>query len=333
MTNYYKDDKVAFYAKGTIKGEWLLTIAYDSDRHGNQGQRKPLSDDRPEQVLHPVRRRHEQRADAASARALYLKIERDQFYALFGDYDTGLTVTELSRYSRQFNGVKSEMKSDHFDFTVFASQSDQTFVKDEIQGDGTSGLYRLSRKNILINSETVVIETRDRFRSEVILSSQPMSRSLDYTIDYDAGTIWFKSPVFSRDANFNPNFIVVKYELFDTSAASYNYGGRGAVRVLDNKVELGATRVHEEADGGAGNLTGVDATVKLDEHTKIKTEIASTKTDESRRRERRHRLSCGSIPPLGKAWRARRTCASCSPVSVSASRTTARRAPEKPATI
>jgi len=29
-----------------------------------------------------------------------VKLERGQFYALFGDYATGLTVTELSRYSR-----------------------------------------------------------------------------------------------------------------------------------------------------------------------------------------------------------------------------------------
>lgn len=277
----YKDDKIAFYAKGAIRGEWLLTIAYDGDRHGYQGQGSLYQTIDPNKYYTLYGDATEQRADAASARALYLKIERDQFYALFGDYDTGLTITELSRYSRQYNGLKSEMKSDYFDFTVFASQSDQTFAKDEIQGDGTSGLYRLSRKNILINSESVVIETRDRFRSEVILSSQAMSRSLDYTIDYDAGTIWFKSPVFSTDANFNPNIIVVKYEVLDSSGAPYNYGGRGAVRVLDNKVELGMTHVHEEADGGTGNLTGVDATVKLDEHTKIKTELASTKTEQA----------------------------------------------------
>jgi len=30
---------------------------------------------------------------------------------MFGDYDTGLTVTELSRYSRTLNGVKSEYKA------------------------------------------------------------------------------------------------------------------------------------------------------------------------------------------------------------------------------
>ena len=276
----YENDRLAFYAKGSIKGEWLLTMAYDSAKRGNSDQNGLYQTIDPNKYYTLYGDATDQRPDAASSRSLYLKIERDQFYALFGDYDTGLTVTELSRYSRQLNGVKSEMKSDHFNYTLFASQNDQTFVKDEIRGDGTSGLYQLSRKSIVLNSETVVIETRDRYHSEVILSSQPLSRYLDYSIDYDTGTIFFKSPVFNTDANFNPIFIVVRYEVFGASGNSYTYGGRGAVHTQNNRVELGATHIHEEDNGGAGNLTGVDATVKVDEHTQVKTEIATSKTNE-----------------------------------------------------
>ncbi len=277
----YRDGRVAFYAKGAIKGEWLLTIAYDSDKGGNKDTKSLYQTIDPNKYYTLYGDATDQRADAASSQTLYVKIERDQFYALFGDYDTGLTVTELSRYSRQFTGLKSELKSEHYDYTLYASQNTQAFVKDEIQGDGTSGLYRLSRKNIIVNSDSVVIETRDRFRSEVVLSSQPMSRFVDYTIDYDAGTVWFKSPIFNRDANFNPIFIVVRYELFDTSGSTYNnYGGRGAVRVLNNRLEVGATHIHEEQNGGAGTLTGLDTTVKLDDQTKIKAEMAMTNTDE-----------------------------------------------------
>lgn len=277
----FQDDRLAFYAKGRIKGEWLMTIAYDSDKNGNRQQRNLFQSIDPKQYYTLYGDATNQGSDAQSVRSLYLKIERNKFYALFGDYDTGLNVTELSRYSRQMNGIKAEEKSETYDYTVFGSQSDQAFVKDEFQGDGTSGLYHLSRKNILLNSESVVIETRDRFRSEVIVKSQVLTRYIDYSFDYDAGTIWFKSPVFSRDENLNPNFIVVRYELFDTAGGSYNYGGRGAVRILENKVELGATGIHEEAGGGAGNLTGVDATVKLDEHTKIRAEVAKTTNDEN----------------------------------------------------
>ncbi|MDA8423547.1 MAG: hypothetical protein M0Z89_09470, partial [Nitrospiraceae bacterium] len=278
---YYEENRLAFYAKGRIKGEWLLTMAYDSAKRGTTGQNGLYQTIDPNKYYTLYGDATMQGNDAASSEPIYVKLERDQFYALFGDYDTGLTMTELSRYSRQLTGVKTEMKSDHFDYTLFASRNDQAFVKDELRGDGTSGLYHLSRKNIVLNSETVVIETRDRYRSEVILSSQPLSRFLDYTIDYDSGTIFFKSPVFNTDENFNPIFIVIRYETFGGSENSYTYGGRGAVRVLNNRVELGATQIHEEENGGVGALTGVDTTVKMTDHTQVKAEIATSKNNES----------------------------------------------------
>lgn len=277
---YYKEGRLAFFAKGRIKGKWLLTVAYDSDRNWSAN-----SNDSLHQIIDPNKYytlygdAAQQGYEAASARSLYVKLERDQFYALFGDFKTGLTVTELSRYNRNFNGLKSEMKGERFDFNVFAADTNQAFVKDEIRGDGTSGLYRLSRKNIVINSESMTIETRDRFRSEVIISSQKLSRYIDYSIDYETGTIFFKSPVFSRDENFNPIFIVVDYESFSTTDMSYNYGGRGAVRFMENRLEVGATHIHEGNVGGAGNLEGIDVTAKIDDKTSVKTEIAVTNTD------------------------------------------------------
>ena len=46
----------------------------------------------------------EQRFEAATSRKLFVKLERRQFAALFGDFETGLTLTELTRYSRTFTG-------------------------------------------------------------------------------------------------------------------------------------------------------------------------------------------------------------------------------------
>ena len=99
-------------------------------------------------------------------------------------------------------------------------------MKDEIQGNGTSGLYYLSRRNIVVNSDKVTIETRDRFHSEMVLSSQSLTRFVDYSIDFDSGTLFFKSPVYSRDAAFNPIYIVVEYESEDGGDENFTYGGR-----------------------------------------------------------------------------------------------------------
>jgi uncharacterized repeat protein (TIGR01451 family) len=278
---YFEEDRLAFYAKGRIKGEWLLTLAYDSKKAGESDQQGLYQTIDPNKYYTLYGDATQQGFDAASTKHIYLKLERDQFYALFGDYNTGLSVTELSRYNRNFTGFKSELKTDHFDYNVFLADTNQAYVRDEFPGDGTSGLYHLSKKNIMLNSETITIETRDRFRSEAIVSRQQMVRYLDYSIDYEAGTIFFKAPVYSRDGNFNPVFIVAEYESFDTGDTTYNFGGRGAVRLLDNRVEIGATHVHEGGVGGAGNLEGVDAKVKISEANTLRAEVATTKTDQT----------------------------------------------------
>ena len=300
---FSEEGRLAFYAKGMIKGEWLITAAYDSKKSGEQKRDLYQTID-PNKYYVLYGDAGEQRYDAASAKNIYVKLERDQFYALFGDYDTGLTVTELSRYSRAFTGFKSEMKGENFEYKLFLADTDQAFVKDEIPGDGTSGLYRFSRRNIVANSETVTIETRDRFRSEVIVSQLELTRYLDYTIDYEAGTVFFRSPVFSRDNSFNPVFIVATYESRDSTSTSYTYGGRAALKfrdlALDDEhadvrgdaevrqvpkqpdrvLEVGVSHVHEGRAGGEGNLEGVDATLNLGPATKVHVEAASTKTEQ-----------------------------------------------------
>jgi uncharacterized repeat protein (TIGR01451 family) len=286
--DFYQDGRVAFFAKGKIKGKWLLTAAYDSGREREDNDTGLFQTIDPDTYYTLYGDATQQQNEAASIRKLFLKIEREQFYALFGDYDTGLTVTELSKYSRSFNGIKSEYMGERWGFTAFATDSDQVFIKDEIRGDGTSGLYRLSRKKIVPNSETVTIETRDRFRSEIIVSSQTLARHIDYNIDTDAGTLFFKNPIYSRDANFNPTFIIVEYETRDASESAYTYGGRGSVKLAEGKVELGATYVHEGQGENNTDLSGVDARVDLGNGLEARAELAATRKDDTSGRHTGH---------------------------------------------
>jgi uncharacterized repeat protein (TIGR01451 family) len=272
----YDDGRIAFYAKGSIKGEWLLTMAYDNKKVSDESGRSLYQTIDPDTYYTLYGDETQQNYDAPSSDKLYLKIERHQFYALFGDYDTGLTVTELSRYSRSLNGFKSEMKGTRFSYNIFASETNQTFVKDEIRGDGTSGLYYLSRKNIVMNSEKIVIEARDRFRSEVIVSTRSLTRHMDYNIDYDDGTLFFKEPIFSRDDKLNPIYIVVDYESYDTTDEAFTYGGRGAVKLMGDTLEVGASYIHEGSTGAEADLEGVDATLNLGANTELRVEIATS---------------------------------------------------------
>jgi uncharacterized repeat protein (TIGR01451 family) len=273
----YENGRIAFFAKGKVKGEWLLTMAYDSAKgKGVEGNRSLFQTIDPNTYYTLYGDATQQQYDAASARKIYLKIERNQFYVLFGDYDTNLTVTELSRYSRRMNGVKAEYQGKNFEANVFGSETTQAYARDEVRGDGTSGIYHLSRKNIVLNSDKITIETRDRFRSEIIINSVAISRFTDYSIDYDTGAIFFKQPIQSRDENFNPIFIVAEYETSAGGSQAYTYGGRVGTKLLDQKLKAGFTYIHEGQVSGDGNSYGLDANYKIMDGTTLKAEVART---------------------------------------------------------
>lgn len=275
--NLFDQNRLAFYAKGMVKGEFLLTAAYDSAKERGTGVNPLLRQAiDPNQFYTLYGDATQAQYDAASIRKLYVKIEKQQFYALFGDFNTGLTVTELGRYSRTVNGVKSEYKGDTVSYTAFATRTAQAFLKDEIQGDGTSGLYRLRVRDILPNTDKARIEVRDRFQPDRVLQTRPLAPWLDYQIDYVLGTIQLREPLASRDIDFNPQFLVVEYESDGRGVEAWTYGGRAAVQVSGSTV-IGVTGVREGDPGRSGTLAAADATVRIDDHTRARFEVANSR--------------------------------------------------------
>jgi len=127
-----------------------------------------------------------------------------------------------------------------------------------------------------VNSEKVRLETRDRFHSETLLNEQPQARYVDYNIDYQMGTIFFKQPIPSHGEGFNPLFIVVEYEAENSGDQKLSGGGRGALKLWDDNVEIGTTLLHEGTVGRTSSLYGSDVRVELDDATRFRGEYAST---------------------------------------------------------
>lgn len=268
----YTDGRIAFFAQGRIRGDWLLTAAYDTDKDKGERFRQIID---PDTYYTLYGDDAEQGYDAASRKKLYLKLERERFYAVFGDVDTGLTVTELARYSRSVTGLKSEYRGERLRYNLFVAETEQQYIRDELRGDGTSGLYRLSRGDILHNSERITLEVRDRFRSERVISSQSLNRHIDYNIDYDAGTVYFRQSVPSRDPGLNPVYVVIEYESEGDGDGNYTGGGRVALS-LGGKSEVGVTAIHEDSASRRATLTGADLELALSERLTLKLEAAST---------------------------------------------------------
>jgi uncharacterized repeat protein (TIGR01451 family) len=270
------DAKVSFFAKGKVGADALLSIAYDSGKRTDLGVLEEL-DPRSEYTVYADESM--QKNEAPSSKKLYVKIEKDTFYALFGDFDTGFDTHELSRYVRRINGVKSEFKGEMFDYSAFVSQSATSFVREELRGDGTSGLYHLKSKAIMIGSENITIEVRDRYRDEVLLSKKILTPLLDYNIDYLAGTLYFKEPILSRDNAGNPQYIVVTYEDEKGDKKRVSYGGRAAIKGFDGRLEVGLSTLGEEnKQSDIDTLYGFDAHLDVTENLIFDGEYASSKT-------------------------------------------------------
>lgn len=266
------DGRIALYAKGRIRGKWLMTLAYDSDKEKDEARFGGVID--PDAYYTVYADRSERRYDAASVRKLYLKLERPQFYALFGDYETGIDEPELARYVRAFNGVKAEYRSERLSAVAFAADSPNRHRHDEIQGNGLSGPYALGARNILANSERVSIEVRDRLRSDRIVERRLLTRNIDYDIDYAAGTLRFREPILSRSSALDPQFIVADYEVDGVASRTVNAGGRVSWRSRDQKVQVAATAISDSTDQARTNLAGADVSYRPSASTEIRAEVA-----------------------------------------------------------
>ncbi|MBS0482864.1 MAG: DUF11 domain-containing protein [Proteobacteria bacterium] len=267
--------RTAFYAKGRVLGKYLVTLAYDSAKQRADTQLLGTIDPRAYYTVFADG--SDRRFDAASRNKLYVRVESREFFAMFGDFQTGFNQTQLARYQRTGTGVKGELHMGGLHAQAYATRIASAHRRDEIQGAGISGPYALSSPAIIANSETIAIEVRDRFRSEKIVSTQTLTRFIDYDVDLLAGTITFKAPVLSRDADLNPQFIVADYEV-DTNVASgaLNAGVRVDMTTAKGKLRIGATALTDTGNGPRTELGGVDVKAKISQNTELRAEFAAS---------------------------------------------------------
>ncbi|URW75087.1 hypothetical protein M9980_11020 [Sphingomonas donggukensis] len=271
------DGRVALYAKGRILGRWLLTLAYDSARRRGD---VPLGGGFDPQAYYTVYGdRSERRADAASTARLYVKLERRQFYALFGDIEAGFGDTVLGRYQRAATGFKSELRAGGFAATAFAAKTPTRHRRDEIQGSGLAGGYRLSARAIVANSERVTIEVRDRLRSERIVERRSLTRFVDYDIDYATGSLSFAHPVLSRSESLDPQFVIVDYETDDRGDGSLNAGVRASWTSRSGALRVGATAIRDADESRVTDIAAADARIRLGAANEVRAEIAASRAN------------------------------------------------------
>jgi len=273
----YGGGRGAFFLKGDIGRGFLLTAAYDSMKKKNDtGLFNEKIKDVESEARYPVYGDESRQAyEAESNDKLYVRIDKDRSYLLYGDYNTGLNDTKLSAFSRTFTGAKVDVDTGMLKLRGFASHTNHTLVVDKLQGKGIAGYYTLSKSPVTDGSEMVMIETRDRREPDLVLKREVMARWSDYYIDYSIGAILFKGPVPTCDADLNPVYIIVSYEAESPADTFYVYGGRASVRP-SSWLEAGFTGMVEEKAVSDYRLLGADTTVALPFGNTLRAEWAQT---------------------------------------------------------
>ncbi len=278
--------RTAFFIKGMIKGEYLLTAAYDSDKDTRE---RLLRDIHPEQ-MYPVYGDASVRGfDARSTSPLYVRIDKGRHYALFGDFSTGagfsqqsgggatagLQLRQLGNYNRTVTGLRLHGENDRYHANFFAARDNLKQVIEEFAGRGVSGPYAVSNNSGLQNSEKVERVVRDRNQPASILSASPLTRFVDYTFEPFSGRILFSQPVPSVDANLNPVSVRITYEVEQGGDSFWLIGADGQFHVND-ALQVGGSLVRDRNPLAPFRMGSANLGLKLGPDTWLVLEVART---------------------------------------------------------
>lgn len=257
------EGEAKFFAKGTYK-DFTITLRYGT-RKPDQVLMQQNVPSTQENRFYPIYGDSaEQFFEAKSKSHLFLKVEKGLSYFLYGDFNTDLGKDlEFNRYTRTFNGAMLNLeKENNFRVKAFISETRQEIVQEEFKGRGVSGPYFFENTPIEF-SEKVWIEIRDRYNPQIVLERRELRRFVDYEIDYDNGFIILNEPVPEFDDEFNPVYIVVRYETENLNKKKYKYGLR-AEKHFGNW-RIGAIGVKEEGVIKDKSLAGIDLKYQNDE--------------------------------------------------------------------
>ena len=267
----------AVFLKGKIKGDYLLTLAYDSEKDFRD---RFMRDIQPDEY-YPVYGDSSVRGfEAQSSSQLYVRVDKRKCYALYGDFSTGAEspARGLGQYSRSATGIKTHFENQHGVANVWGMYDSLKQVVEEFRADGTSGPYFFSIRDALENTEKVEILVRDRHQSAVILSSTPLARFVDYEFEPFAGRLLFRAPVPSLDPNLNPVSIRVTYEV-DQGGEKFWVAGVDGQLKLTSWMEVGGSLVQDNNPLNEYNLISGNLTLQVLPKTFLLAEVARSQSD------------------------------------------------------
>ena len=296
----FVDGRGAFYLKGKIKGEWLLTAAADTREQPLKDLFSNFAEKDPRYLLrridpdayYPVYGDDSTTVDDAPTQGkFFVRLERGDARVMWGNFQTQWTGSELIQYSRGLYGANVRWRSEgatgfgerRSGVDAFAADPGTQAAREEFRGTGGS-LYYMRHQDVTVGSERLWVEVRDK-DSGMVLERRLLTPGQDYEVNYLQGRILLAQPLPSTAAagglihtsalSGNPLHLVMTYEFVPGVSAvdSMAIGARASHWVNDH-LRVGATAYRQGEGAARQTLEGVDVTVRVAAGTQIKAEVA-----------------------------------------------------------
>ncbi len=298
----YVNGRLAFYLRGKVRGDWLITAAADT----REGPVEDLFDNFLKSDARSFIRRLDRNkyypvyGDNSTARLgaptdgkLYVRLERDGREVLWGNFKTRAPNTHFSNASRSLYGARVRTESaanvggaPRIRTEVYAAEPGTVQAQDEFRGTGGS-LYFLRNRDILGGSARVWLETRDR-TTGALLTRNELTEFEDFDLNAIQGRISLETPLGSTggadgllngaSTGGNLQYLVVRYEHSPGIGADDEaiVGGSADIAVSE-RLTLGINAIDQSDGPNDQTVLGAKLSYKLAERSEVSIEAARSK--------------------------------------------------------
>lgn len=293
----------AFYLKGKVKGDVLITAAMDTGEERVKDLFNNLDEKDPRQLLrrlhadqyYPVYGDHSTlREDAPTQGKFYIRVEKDDNHIMWGNFITDIQSTEFTKHERGLYGGIVDLNSEgttsfgerNSELTAYAADPGTIPETEVFRGTGGS-VYFLQNQDISIGSERVQIEIVDKV-TEIVKERRTLRPYEDYDVDYIQGRVVLNEALQStlydgqivRDGPLSGDkvYLVVRYEHTPglNAVSGYSVGGR-ATQWLGDIARVGVSGKKDTTGIADKETYGADVLIRGGANTFLKGEYAETR--------------------------------------------------------
>ncbi|KZK84515.1 hypothetical protein PsAD13_01979 [Pseudovibrio sp. Ad13] len=297
----YIDGRVAYYVSGKTQSGWSITSSADTGEGDIEEIFQQLDKKNPTSVLdrlsdddlYPTYGDDSSSYDdTPTSGRVYLRAERGDTRALWGDFKTDVSSGGLLSNTRSLYGAeirtalpaRTQNGKSRLNVVTYAAQPETLPQTDILRGTGGS-VYFLSRQDVNGQSETVIIEVVDPDTSRVI-ATKALQVGEDYQLDYLQGVITLSEPLSSASSvgNLIPSAggdydvnLVVQYEYTPTTGDidGFSLGGRAEAWLTD-QLRFGVTGMKESTGTADQKMVSTDLRFEFAPRSFIEAEVAQT---------------------------------------------------------